>query len=393
MFRAYKAMNSKIHAPEELKKRVLDAAHDQAPRKENRKPGLYVKKTAKRRWSVLQKAAVVALLLIVLPVSAYAAAKQMGLMDYLTWRKFTKVDEAQELITKIEQPTQAAETSPSAKAATEPAIVLGEHHDEVADYRVLEVLCDSDVLCMVGEVRPVKEEYFLIPTILDGSESAGSLGIEGAGANGETVEEYVASLGKIPAYAMLYMDKINGEDFNGAGYWTVSAPDGSFRVYADTRNTSGVKEFTLGCTGISYGKNGNLEYTQENKNRMEFSEQITDNSQTTQEVFTTFDERIAQETGFHMQSLTIRHTQIGTYADFRYTVDTPMEFYDIRLVDSEGNILPTMPVGGGPTAEEQADGTMLSTAEHQRLDTLEGVFFEIYSPSTGTHYGPYSFGK
>ena len=388
MYRAYKAMNSKIHAPEELKKRVLDAAHDQAPRK----PGLYVKKKAKKSWSMLQKAAVVALLLIVLPVSAYAAAKQMGLMDYLTWRKFTKVDEAQELITKIEQSTQPVQTAPPAQAATEPTVVLGEHHDEVADYRVVEVLCDSDVLYVVGEVRPVKEEYFLIPAIFGINESAGCLGIEGAGAGGMTCEEYAESLGKTPAYAMLYPDQINGEMLNGVGYWTVSEPDGSFRVYVHMQNISVEKEFSLGCTGLSYGKDGNLECNQENENRLEFSEQITDNSQTTEEVFTTFDERVAQETPFRMKSLTLRNTQIGTYATFRYTTDTAKNFCAIRLVDQNGTELPSMPgLGGGGEIDE--DGTLRYKSNYQRLDTLDGVFFEIFDPSTDTHYGPYSFGQ
>ena len=78
-YRNYKHLSQQIHAPEALKNRVMTIAAQENLTKQNQ--------PASRRhqsFGFFQKAAVAALLAIVLPVTAFAAAKKMGLLEYLS---------------------------------------------------------------------------------------------------------------------------------------------------------------------------------------------------------------------------------------------------------------------------------------------------------------------
>lgn len=372
MYREYKDMNSKIHAPAELKHKVLLAARAS----KGQQPKRHISP-----WSFLRKAAVAAALAVFLPITAVAAANQMGLLEHLQMYGMKDTSAAEELLVEFT-------TEPDATAEGTDGSVQEEHWDyadSIAEYRIVEALCDSDTIYIVADVRPVSEEYFLIPGYLGWNDDASNLLMEGVDTGGMNCEEYALSLGKTPAAAQISFD-LNGEMEQGGGYWSVSNPDSSFRVYYSSTNSTGASEFSLDCSCVSmldghYGTDAN---------RGSFSYQMTDNSVTSEQSFTQFDQRIATETPFTVKSMTVRSTQIGTYVDFVFTYSDDTLFFDIRLVDENGDVLPNMP-GISSGTKDNGDGTYSTTRYYQRIEDLSKAYIGFYVPETGEHYGPYTF--
>ncbi len=364
-FREYADLTAEIHAPDALKAQVLQAARA-AQKPQKAKPGRY-----SRGFSTVQKAAVAAVLLLAIPLTAYAATKAMGLKDYLAKRGLKDTQVVESLTSTFA--TEGAEDAfqPDAK-------------NDYAEYTVLEAVCDQNMLYLRAQIKPVSNEYFLMPGDWASNDDVGNLHIEGA--SGCTIEEYAASQEK--TLVSVSVGYYYGEAHLDGTYESQYQPDGTILFYNSGQNIAEGKEFTLCCMGNAVSDDMTInEHT-------EFEITVTNNS-TSQKVDagTQFDPRIQEELGLTMVSLDIEETELATYFTFTWTDGSP-EGYNFKVLDTEGNELPHLPDQMSTGNLDNGDGTFCEKLFCQKVSSLEGLRFCIKSwAHDGEWFGPYAFPK
>ena len=368
-FRDYSDLSRQIHAPEDLKAKVLW----QAAGTRKRKNGRY-----SRGWSFVQKAAAAAVLIVVLPLTAYAAAKGMGLTDYLAERGMKDIQAVEELS------NSASELSfPSTETtAGEQGIATFRNH--YAEYSILEAVCDSETIYLAARVKPLSEEYFLIPQcILVDEQSVDSLGLEGV--SGGTVSEYADAHGLTLVQSSVGY-RIGESHLDGSEDFRYDS-DGTLYLYFSAKNLSESKDITLKCAGLAATE------TMSVADRVEFDVQLTNKSTSVSGmVCTSIDPKAEEETGILLNSIRIEESEMGLYATFSFT-STNAKFSDItfKLVDASGKELPYLPGEVGTGTIDNGDGTFSRTNNYQKPDAMEGLQFIIRDFSNAIDYGPYSF--
>ena len=363
-FKEYSEISAQIHAPEELKRKVLARARME---KLEHDKGHY-----SRGWSFVQKAAVAAILAVALPVTAFAAAKGLGLLDHLQKRGMENIEAVQELVNSGE------ELSGDVQAKT--------YENKYAKYTVLEAVCDAWSLYLAAKVEPLDENTLLLPQYFMPEDLAVNLGIEGVTEG--TVAEYAASLGKKIAYASVgyfvdgeHLD--SGEDF-------AYGEDGTLYYYHSAQNISGAENITLKCMGTGYDES----MTMESVDRVEFFVRLRDKSgEIDTENYSVFEDKLLEDTGIRVNSIAFEKSEIGLYATVRFDAsDAKFADIDFKLVDSNGEELARMPGMGGGTLDN-GDGTFSRTLYYQAPKTLEGLRLVIRDFGAGVEYGPYGFKK
>ncbi len=362
-FHDYTALNQQIHAPKDLKKRVLKAAGgstaaplEYAPRK----PGRY-----SRGFGLLPKVAVIALLVLCIPITAFAAARYFGLMDYLTELGFKNTQEIQELV----------ETFPSEAATIPPELETGAL--QIPEFRVTEAICDSKSLYVVVEIKPMDDRYLLVPSEIGINEDVGNMQIPDV--FGMTVEEYAASQGKEILLAGTALSNDN-EYGVSAGLMSKCTADGTVYQYWTGSNPSEETEFPLTVTCVY--KTPEMDVAEQ----FEFDVQITNRSQGgTVTTFTRF-----EETGLDItiHSITIEETELGMYMTAVYSTPDG-EGYGFDLRSSDGGYFPNLPSDGAPMYEDNGDGTYSSRWAYQKLDSLDGLQFAVRRASDFESFGPF----
>ena len=363
-FKDYTEVSTQIHAPEELKRRVLMEAR--RTRMEQSR-GHY-----SRGLRFVQKAAVAAVLTVALPVTAFGAVKGLGLLDHLQERGMENIEAVQELS------STGAELSSDLEAIT--------HQNQYAKYTVLEAVCDSESIYLAAKAEPLDTETLLLPQYIMPEDDVVNLGIEGV--TDGTVREYAESLGKKIAYASIGYS-VDGNHLDG-GEDFAYGEDGALYYYYSARNISGEDKIILKCTGTGYDES----MTMESIDRVEFVIQLTDKSSVSgEEVCTEFDPKAYEDTGIQINSLTLEKTEMGLYATFRFTIrDAEFTDIDFKIVDISGQELAKMP-GIGFGTIENGDGTFSRTLYYQLPESLEGLRFLIQDINNGVAFGPYAFGE
>ncbi len=367
-FHDYTKLNEQITASDELKARVLRAARaskNQAA--EFKQPEITEKKKAgrySRGFSLLQKAAVAAILAICIPVTAYAA-EHFGLLDFLAEIGIEKTPEIQEMV----------ETFPS-EAATSP-VVMENGEIKIPEFRVTEALCDSESLYVVVEIKPMDDRYLLVPSELGTNDDIGNMMIPGV--SGMTIEEYAASLGKEILKVGTHLNNDN-EYGVSAGLISKCTTDGTVYQYWTGSNPSGEMEFPLTVTCLYHTLDMPL------AERFTFDVPITDKS--TSEMVKTFTQFEDTGLGITVHSLTIEETELGMYATFVYST-TDGETYHFALMDTDGEYLPGLPGSSTPAYEENGDGTYRSGGPYQKMDSLDGLQFRVMRTSDMEKIGPF----
>lgn len=362
-FKDYTDVSSQIHVPQELKHKVLMEARQS--RTEQRSMERY-----RRGWGFVQKAAVAAILAAALPVTAFAVAKGMGLMDHLRQRGMQDVETVQELA------NSGAELSNDVQANS--------YENKYAKFTILEAVCDSQSIYLAAKAEPLDNETFLLPQYIMPEDNAANLGI--AGITEGTVKEYAESLGKKIAYASVGYS-IGGSHLDGAEDFRYGE-NGELYYYYSAQNISGEETITLKCTGTGYDES--MEF--ESIDRVEFVVRLTDKSSTSDGVvYAAIDPKAYEETGIQINSLSIAETEMGLYATFNFDA-ADAKFLDIefKLVDEAGNELSRLP-GIGSGTIENGDGTYSRTCYYQHPDSIDGVKFLIWDFGNEVDYGPYTF--
>lgn len=358
-YRNYKHLSQQIHAPEALKNRVMTIAAQENLTKQNQ--------PASRRhqsFGFFQKAAVAALLAIVLPVTAFAAAKKMGLLEYLS--------------------LAGIQDTPAIEALSYNVMEKQAYRNNYAEYTVVEAVCDDQVLYIAAEITPLDESTLLVPQFVMEEESASIMKIDGA--EHVTVGEYAAAQGKSLVYADI-------------GYWNGDAhidgsvdfrcdPDGTLHYFYSAVNTFQTRQLTLSCAGVAYTDGMSV------ADRVEFDVALFDRSRTHEEAYTVFDPVIATETGIQITELVLQETELGLYATLTFTAENDEAWRDclsFALVDEAGAQLLSMPnIGYGIT--DNGNGTYSTTLAYQRPNAASTLQIMIQNYVNDCEYGPYSFG-
>lgn len=379
----YTELSQKIHAPEQLKARVLQASLQGGRRQKRTAAGRY-----SRGWSVAQKAAAAAILLAVcLPVTAYAAVKGLGLKDKLAQWGMQDIQAVEDLSVSASEISGGAtedafpDTAQTSASQEEPGV----YSDRFANYSFVEAILDSKTIYVAAKITPLDSNYLLIPYFSSPDEV---FTIDGVTVG--TAEEYAASQGKEIVYVNILFD--NKENpIQGAGYDCQLAADGSVYYFFMGENTFGSKEITMQCRTSSYTKDMDLEEYEFG----EFEVALTDKSTVSaSSVYTVFDSKAYEETGIRINDLTIEETEMGLYTTFTYAVsEAKCQDVFFKVVDASGKELAFMPGLAGTVTIDNGNGTFSRTNYYQKPANQEGLQFVIYDFNTGTYYGPYSFGE
>lgn len=384
-YHEYTNLSQKIHAPEELKAKVLQSAAESSRSRKKASAGHY-----SRGWSALQKAAaaaVAAVLAVTLPIAGYAAVNGLGLKDYLAQRGMQDVQAVDELTNSGEeiaanQPTSATQepTSATQEQAEDKGLVT--YSNQYAKYTILEAALDSETVYLAARITPLDDSYFLVPNCIGWNEPASGLQIEGTTEG--TVEQYAASQGKVPVTVSV---GATGEVSNGSAQDFRYNEDGSMNYYWIGQNPSGEKEITLNCA--ANGTRGNIEPD----NRIEFDLQLKDKSSAKEKIYRSFDPAAFDETGVQVTELTLKQTEIGLYATFTFRTDNAkINGIFFKILDANGEELDTLPlVSGG--ARVDSGGISTCRVFYQIPDTLDGLQFAIRDVWESINYGPYSFSE
>ena len=375
-FREYTELSRRIHAPEELKERTLWRIKTERQTRPEEKTGKKKPGRYSRGFGVMRKAAVAAAVaLILVPATAYASQKfLLGDAPFLK-----KNDEKVESLIN----TYPQETAPAAPGETK----TPENANDYAAYRVAEALCDSSSLYLVAEISPVNDKYLLVPRELGFNEPVSQMridGLEGVDEN-MTIEDYAASLGKIPASVWLDY-RCGGREPEG-GWSSICTKEGKIYQYFTGKNPAGTENFTLNCTGNvltdAMWESGDLSLREAQK--VAFDIQVSDkSSRTPVKEFTRFEE---MDIGITVHSALVERTELGTYVTFRYTPTDPEMascFFEVR--DSQGNF-PGSLAGYDSTSRDNGDGSYSVTAGYQNLDSLENLSFRVCGMDF--EYGPF----
>jgi len=374
----YADLSGKIHAPDELKAKVLKAAAQ--TQKAKAPAGRY-----SRGWSVMQKAVAAAaavVLAISLPVAGYAAVKGLGLKDYLAQGGMWDIPAVEKLTNEHEDIVAANQTtSATQEDSSDPAVFTCEN--EYAVYAVQEAVLDSHTIYVSTLVTP-KEGYFLIPGEFGWNDPVSMLNLEGAEEG--TIEEYARSIGKKPASVSMHYGI--GADIATTTVSSVCMEDGSVYLYESFANPFDGKNITMKCAAV--GSSGNIEP----QNRVEFELKLTDKSTTTGQVYSTIDAKAFEETGLRINSVTLEETEMGLYATFHFTTaNGELPHVDLRIADGTGNELPSLPGEIGTGILDNGDGTYSSTKNYQKPSSMDGLQITVRDILDDILYGPYSFSK
>lgn len=244
---------------------------------------------------------------------------------------------------------------------------------ELADFKVLEAVRDRDMIYVVTEIKPSRENDLLIPEFVIPSHSVQELNIEGVTEG--TIEQYAEQQGK-----RLVVAGAGLMNFDSTTIDAHCTADGSMYVYIST----------------SFGENrDHLEvqgFTEDPKTReiehVSREVPLQDQSSAKEMVFETFDPKLGPEVHVTPIRLTFRETELGLQVSFTYQGDPERasNIHFCSVVDSEGKELSHMPGAVGKVKDNQ-DGTYTSVAYYQNVGTYEGLSLKF------AHHGPYTFGK
>lgn len=376
MYHEYTDLCENIRAPKELKAKVLETAIKQGSKhREKVRAGRY-----SRGWSFVQKAAVAAILFIVLPVTAYAAVKGLGLTDYLAERGMQDIEAVEQLSnTPTESGSSDSETSDDVQGL---AFCSTSH----AEFTLLEAVCDSETIYLAAKAEPAADSYFLIPQYLEGDYSVEYLlGMEGLDEG--TINEYAASQGKTLMVAGVGYE-VDGSILTGGEDYRYDE-NGNLYYYFSAHNSSGSKDISMKFKGRSYAPEASFEEIE----RVECETKLIDKSTAiAQLVYTTFDPNVFSDTGIQINSLTFEETEMGMYATFNFTT-TEAKFteIDFRIVDASGKELAYLPLEIGSGTIDNGDGSFSRTTNYQKPASMDGLQFIIRDLNNTVNYGPYTF--
>lgn len=359
----YRNLSQNIHAPAHLQAKVLDALREgeaQKPQKA-RKKGRY-----SRGFSFLQKAAIAALIALLIPVTAFATVKATGgIREWLALRGVKNMEAVETLVNTF--PTQPEET-------------ISAGQEKYMEFTVLEALCDSQSVFATAEIKPLTDKYLLVPGELGINEPMSCMVMEGyQGDPSMTIEDYAASIGKEIMLASVTMG-VEGSPMC-LGRWSTVKADGTILQNFSGTNDLGSQTIPVNVTCLYQTLDHSI------REQYEYQIELTDNStRTPVKTFTKFSD--TSELNVQMKEMVIEKTELGYTVTATYQA-LPSATYHVSLLDAQGNFLMGLS-SGMPVRDENGIVTVVSS--YTDIPSFEGLQFKLighddYHPSD--KYGPY----
>ena len=320
----------------------------------------------------LRNLLVAAALISALAVTAYAAMKTFGLKDLLSqWGM---------------QDTSALENLTVTPVETDSAPSEGEtfaHATRYAGFTVEEAILDSRTLYVMAKITPLEKDCILVPGIAFDEDVVTADGLTLAQVQARAEEE-----GRTLVYADIRCGTgdENGTGMSSLGYSFRLGEDGAIYYYITGQNTFADRQFQLPCRGITHTG------TVESREQTDFAVTITDQSTAAQgESYIPAGEKVLEETGIQVKSITFSETELGVYATFHFTVpEGKYEAVSLRLVTAEGKELPQVPAfTDGELMKADENGVIQETRAYQKPFSPDGLKLIIKDVWGGVSYGPY----
>ena len=362
-FEVYTAVSQQIQAPEALKQQVL-ASIDA--------PAVPAARPPRRAKTAVRTLLIAAAVLAALTMTVFAAARILGLSDYLSSQGLGSEDAL-----------DALSTQPGEQTSLDNVPCLAWVRDDHAEYRVLEALADSRGVYLHMQIMPLEQDMLFIDQYLDGNSPAAWLGIPEITQG--TVNDYAAGQHRRLRYASLDLQSPETLDF---GTETKTAPDGSLHLYMKSSTPSPEASFTLDCVGFTYSVDGSDDVLSLPKTNLSFA--VENKSTSTQGLsFTSFPEEIQQLYGVTIDRLALEKTELGYYYTFVYHGEQA-EAVLFSMVDEQGQYFSV----GGPSTPSSAqrldDGSYRFTASSPDVPHPEKLMFMLIDQNFDKH-GPYGF--
>lgn len=362
-FDAYTRLNQEIHAPELLMQQVLSAAEAPAPC-----PQPQPRSTGHMLRPLLIAAAVLA----ALTMTVFAAARILGLSDYLSSQGLGS-----------EEALEALSTQPGEQSALDNVPCLAWARDDHAEYRVLEALADSRGVYLHMQIVPLERDLLFIDQFLDGNSPAAWLGIPEITQG--TVNDYAAEQHRRLRYAYLAPQSPEVPEF---GTEAKTAPDGSLHLYIKSDTPAPEASFILDCVGFTYSVDGYDDVLSLPKTNLSFAVEHKSTSEQGPS-FTSFPGEIQQQLGITIDRLTVEKTELGYYYTFIYRGDQA-EAVLFSMMDEQGQYFPSGSPSTPSSAQRMDDGSYCFTASSPDVPHPEKLMFMLIDQNFEKH-GPYYF--
>lgn len=303
---------------------------------------------------------IAAIIVSMLAVTAYAAARRFGLKEWLSGLGMTNLEELDAISVTI-QPQEETLTYDWAT------------HD--AAFVVQEAILDDNSIYVAARIVPMRENCILVPDIAFDEDIVTSDGL--------TLAELRETNAPI-VYAGIRCENSDGS-VDGLGYSFKIGENGDFYYHISGQNTYQKDSFELPCTGLSHTG------TIASKESVDRSVMLHNKSNTTEKTLCIPEERMFSETEVQVNSISFSETQLCIYVTFNYTLpEEKYEFLSLRLVGTDGKELSSLPGFSGGEAKCIADNTFEATRAYQKpldINELKLIMKDVWKDK---EYGPYA---
>ena len=313
----------------------------------------------KKTGRIFRNLLIAAILVSMLAVTAYAA-RRFGLKEWLSELGMTNMEELDAISVTI----QPQEETLAYDWATNDAA-----------FAVQEAILDDNSIYVAARIVPMNENCILVPDIAFDEDIVTSDGLTLA-----ELRETKASI----VYAGIRCENSDGS-VDGLGYSFKIGENGDFYYYISGQNTYQKDSFELPCTGLSHTG------TIESKECVDFSVMLNNKSNITGKTVCIPEERAFSETEVQVNSISFSETELCIYVTFNYTLpEEKYEFLSLRLVETDGKELSSLPGFSGGEAKYISDNTFEATRAYQKpldMNELKLIMKDVWKD---TEYGPYA---
>ena len=314
----------------------------------------------KKTGRIFRNFLIAAIIVSMLAVTAYAVARRFGLKEWLGELGMTNLEELDAISVTI-QPQEE--------------ILTYDWATNDAAFVVQEAILDDNSIFVAARIVPLNENCMLVPDIAFDEDVVTSDGLTLA-----ELREKKASI----VYAGIRCENSDGS-VDGLGYSFKIGENGDFYYYISGQNTYQKDSFELPCTGLSHTG------TIESKESVDFSVMLHNKSNITGKTVCIPEERAFSETEVQVNSISFAETELCIYVTFNYTLpEEKYEFLSLRLVETDGKELSSLPGFSGGEAKCISDNTFEATRAYQKpldMNELKLIMKDVWKD---TEYGPYA---
>lgn len=308
---------------------------------------------------ILRNFMIAAIIVSMLAVTAYAAARRFGLKEWLSELGMTNLEELDAISVAI-QPQEE--------------IRIYDWATNDAAFVVQEAILDDNSIYVAARIVPLNENCILVPDIAFDEDLVTSDGLTLA----ELRETKVSIV-----YAGIRCENSDGS-VDGLGYSFKIGDNGDFYYYISGQNTYRKDSFELPCTGLSHTG------TIESKECVDFGVMLHNKSNTTERTVYIPEKRVFSETEVQVNSISFSETELCIYVTFNYTLpEAEYEFLSLRLVGTDGKELSSLPGFSGGEAKHISNNTFEATRAYQKPLDINGLKLIMKDVWNDTEYGPY----